>query len=293
MKVRYNFVDYIIIATLVLIGFICLIPILNAIAISMSDKTAAAMGEVLFIPKRFTTAAYDEIIKEGRFFHAFGISLQRVALGVTLNTGLAILMAYPLSKSPQQFRMRNVYMWILIFTMLFNGGLIPTFLLVKELGMINTIWSLVLPGAVSVYNVIILMNFNKGIPPSLEESALIDGANPLQILLHIYIPLAKASIATISLFSMVYHWNEFFMGKIYINTLDMQPLQTYIQGLSVAISTQQMASMTPEEIIRKLAVSNITFNSAKAIVSMIPVVIVYPFLQRFFVTGIVMGAVKE
>ena len=202
-------------------------------------------------------------------------------------------MAYPLSKSPRVFRMRNVYMWLMVFTMLFNGGLIPTFLLVKSLGLLNTVWSLVLPGAVSVYNVIILMNFNKGIPPSLEESALIDGANPLQILLWIYVPLAKASIATIALFTMVYHWNEYFMGKIYINTLDQQPLQTYIQGLSVSLTTQQMASLTPEEIIRKLAMSNVTFNSAKAIVSMIPVVAVYPFLQRFFVTGLVMGAVKE
>ncbi|MDR1599411.1 MAG: carbohydrate ABC transporter permease [Oscillospiraceae bacterium] len=285
--------DYIILAVLLLIGFICLVPILNAIAISLSDKTAAAMGEVVFLPKKFNTSAYEEIVKEGRFFHAFGVSIRRVLLGVSIGTALSVVMAYPLSKSPRVFRQRNAYMWLMVFTMLFNGGLIPTYLVVKNLGLINTIWSLVLPGAVSVYNTIILMNFNKGIPPSLEESALIDGANPLQILVRIYIPLAKASIATIALFTMVYHWNEFFMGKIYINTLDQQPLQTYIQGLSVTLTTQQMASMTPEEIIRKLAVSNVTFNSAKAIVSMIPVIIVYPFLQRFFVTGLVMGAVKE
>jgi putative aldouronate transport system permease protein len=285
--------DYVILAALLLIGFVCLVPILNAIAISLSDKTAAAMGEVVFLPKKFNTAAYDEIVKEGRFFRAFGVSIRRVLLGVSIGVGLSVMMAYPLSKSPRVFRMRNVYMWLMVFTMLFNGGLIPTYLVVKNLGLINTIWSLVLPGAVSVYNTIILMNFNKGIPASLEESALIDGANPLQILGAIYIPLAKASIATIALFTMVHHWNEFFLGKIYINTLDQQPLQTYIQGLSVTLTTQQMANMTPEEIIRKLAVSNVTFNSAKAIVSMVPVIIVYPFLQRFFVTGLVMGAVKE
>ena len=290
---RNNAVDYIIIILLGIMALSCLVPILNTFAMSLSDKTSAAKGDVLFWPKNFNMTGYQEILKDQQFFRSFGISVLRVILGVTLNSGLAILMAFPLSKEPSRFKLRNVYMWILVFTMLFNGGLIPTYLLVKNLGLVDTIWALVLPGAVPVYNVIILMNFNKGIPHSLEEAAIVDGANPLQILFKIYVPLAKASIATISLFSMVGHWNEFFNGRIYINTVKNLPLQTYIQNLSMAIRTEDYTSLTPEEIIRKQEVSSLTFNCAKAIISMIPIVAVYPFLQKYFVTGIVMGAVKE
>ena len=292
LRHRNNAVDYIIILILALMAASCLIPILNTFAMSLSDKTSAANGDVLFWPKNFNTTAYSEIIKDDQFFRSFGTSILRVLLGVCLNSGLAIIMAYPLSKSTHEFRLRNVYMWLLVFTMLFNGGLIPTYLLVKNLGLVDTIWALVLPGAVPVFNVIILMNFNKGIPSSLEEAAVVDGANPLQILWTIYIPLAKASIATISLFSMVGHWNEFFAGRIYINTVSKVPLQTYIQNLSMQLSSEQMNNMDPEEIMRRLAVSSLTFNCSKAIVSMIPIVAVYPFLQKYFVTGIVMGAVK-
>lgn len=293
MRRRLNIADIIIYIILAIIGFTCLAPLLNAIAISFSDKTYAAMGDVTFWPVGYNTVAYQEILKGGQFFQSFRVSIIRVILGVTVNISLAILMAYPLSKSPMVFRGRNVAMWIMVFTMLFNAGLIPNYLLIKEIGLMDSIWALILPGAVPVYNVIILMNFIKSLPASLEESALIDGANPLQILLQIIIPLSKASIATITLFSLVGHWNEYFQGKIYINSPEKQPLQTYIQSLSITLTTDQMANMTAEEKMARMNVSSVTFNSAKAIVSMIPVVAIYPFIQKFFVTGIVMGAVKE
>ena len=291
MKKRLNAADVAIYGLLGIIAFTCLAPILNAFAISLSDKTYAAMGDVKFWPVKFNTVAYQEILKEGHFFRAFRVSVLRVIVGVSINTALSILMAYPLSKSQSAFRGRNIFMWIMVFTMLFNGGLIPNYLLIKNLNLMDTIWSLVLPGAVPVFNVIILMNFIKGLPGSLEESALIDGANPWQILTRLIVPLSKASIATITLFALVYHWNEYFLGKIYINTAEKQPLQTYIQSLSITLTTDQMANMTAEEKMQRMNVSSITFNSAKAIVSMIPVVAIYPFIQKFFVTGIVMGAV--
>lgn len=293
MKQRYNFVDVIITIVLLIMTISCLVPILNTLAMSFSDKTSAALGEVMFLPVNFTTAAYVEIVKEGRFFTAFGVSVVRVILGTAINLVLSIFIAYPLSKDPREFRFRNVYMWIFVFTMMFNGGLVPTFLVIKDLGLIDTIWALVLPGAVNVFNTILLMNFYKGIPKALEEAARVDGAGPWRILLQIIIPLAKPSIATITLFCIVAHWNSFFDGKIYINSPEKLPLQTYIQSLTVQISSQAMANMTPDEILRKLQVSNITFNSAKAFVSMIPILLIYPFLQKYFVTGIVMGAVKE
>lgn len=293
MKHRYNFVDVIIIAILMIMTISCLIPILNTLAMSFSDKTSAALGEVMFLPVNFTISPYIEIVKEGRFFRAFGVSVVRVILGTAINLLFSIFIAYPLSKDPKEFPFRNIYMWIFVFTMMFNGGLVPTFLVIKDLGLIDTIWALVLPGAVNVFNTILLMNFYKGIPKALEEAARVDGAGPWRILIQIIIPLAKPAIATVTLFCIVNHWNSFFDGKIYINSPEKIPLQTYIQSLTVQISPQAMANMTPDEIVRKLEVSNITFNSAKAFVSMIPILLIYPFLQKYFVTGIVMGAVKE
>ena len=294
MKRKYNVVDVIIITFLMILTLTCLIPILNTLAMSFSDKTSAALGQVTFYPVNFTTAAYVEMFQDNRFFTAFGVSVLRVLLGTTINLVLSIMMAYPLSKKTSEFRFRNVYMWILVFTMMFNGGLVPTFLVVNQMHLIDTIWALVLPCAVNVFNTIILMNFYKeGIPNALEEAARVDGAGPWTILLRVIIPLAKPSIATIALFSVVFHWNSFFDGKIYINSPLNQPLQTYIQSLTVQVSPQTLANMTPDEIIRKMEVSSITFNSAKSFVSIIPILAIYPFQQKYFVTGIVMGAVKE
>jgi putative aldouronate transport system permease protein len=293
MVKRFNAVDVVIIIIISILTISCLVPILNTIAISLSDKTSATLGRVYFTPVGFNTQAYKEILRDQRFFDAFGVSVLRVALGGSLNVFLSIMLAYPLSKSAREFPMRTAYCWFFVFTMLFNGGLVPNFLLIKSLGQMDTIWALVLPGAVNVFNTLILMNFYKGIPKSLEEAAYVDGAKPFYILFRIFVPLAKASIATIALFSCVNHWNAFFDGKIYINTPARQPLQTYMQSLTFQLSMTAIQNLTPEEIAKKLEMSNITFNASKAIVSMIPIVAIYPFLQNYFVTGVVMGAVKE
>ncbi len=270
-----------------------MVPIINTIAISLSDKTSAALGKVFFWPINFNSTAYTEIVNDRRFFDAFGVSVLRVVLGTSINVILSILIAYPLSKSAREFPMRTTYCWFFVFTMLFNGGLVPNFLLVRNVGIMDTIWALVLPGAVNVFNTLILMNFYKGIPKSLEEAAYVDGAKPFYILFRIFVPLAKASIATITLFAAVNHWNSFFDGKIYINTPANQPLQTYMQSLTFQLSLTQLQNMTPDQITKKLEMSNLTFNASKAIVSMIPIIAIYPFLQKYFVTGVVMGAIKE
>lgn len=276
-----------------LITLLCLLPIINTIAISFSDKTSAATGKVYLLPKNVSLIAYEEILKDNRFVLSFIVSLKRLVLGTLLGTLISIMMAYPLSKNKSIFPMRNVYVWFMVFTMLFSGGMIPSYLVIKKLGLLDTLWVLVLPGSVSVYNTIILMNFYKGLPDALAESAMIDGARPYTILIKIFVPLAKPSIATIALFTAVGHWNAFFDGKIYINTPTKVPLQTYIQTLSADVPNEMLANMDPEEAARMLQMSSITFNAAKAIVAMIPIVAVYPFIQKFFVTGIVMGSVKE
>ena len=293
MKKRMTAIDYVIFFILVIASFSCLIPMLNAIAISFSDKTSAALGKVYFWPVNFNISSYKNILEENQFFRSFVVSVYRVFLGGAINLALCIIMAYPLSKSRHFFRARDIYIWIVVFTMLFNGGLVPTYLVIKNIGLIDTIWSLVLPGAVPVFSVILLMNFFKGIPHALEEAAVIDGANPLYVLFRIFIPLSKAAIATVTLFSVVGHWNAFFDGKIYINTPAKMPLQSYIQSLTVQVDFARLSTMTKEQVLEQLERSNLTFNSAKVVVSMIPILLIYPFLQRYFVTGIVMGAVKE
>lgn len=293
VKKKIKFSDVAINLILGFCGLVCLIPILNTVAISFSDRTSAALGLVRLWPVNFTLASYQNMLEETQFWTSFLVSVKRVVIGVSLNMLLSILMAYPLSKSESVFYKKKYYMWIVVFTMMFNGGLVPTFMVVNKLHMMDTFWALVLPGAVPVFNVIILMNFFKAIPQSLEESAYVDGAGAWTILFKIYLPLSKASLATIGLFAVVTHWNSYFDGKIYINSLTKLPLQTYIQSLATSINTDMMASMTPEEIQEMLEVSSLTFNSAKVVVSMIPILLIYPFLQKYFVTGMVVGAVKE
>lgn len=289
---RISMFDAVVWLILIISAASCLFPILNTVAISFSDKTSALTGKVGLIPKNFTLAAYEALIQETQFFRSFLNSVVRVILGTAINMFLSIMMAYPLSKDKTAFPSRNIYMWIVVFTMLFSGGLIPTFLLINQLKLMDTIWALVLPGAVPVFSVIILMNFFKGIPKGLEEAAAMDGASPWYIMWRIFVPLAKPAIATIALFAIVNHWNAFFDGKIYINSPEKLPLQTYIQSLT-ADTSRRYANMTYDQILRQQQLSTLTFNSAKIVVSMIPILAIYPFLQKYFVTGIVMGAVKE
>lgn len=281
--------DILIYLTVIFMTMCCLFPLLNMVAISFSDKAAASANMVGLVPVDFTTAAYKTLLGESQFWVSFWISIKRVFLGTIINMILTILLAYPLSKSKREFKGHDVYMYIVIFAMLFSGGMIPIYLTIKSYGLLNSIWALILPGAVPVFNVILLMNFFKGVPKSLEEAAAIDGASKLTILLKIYLPISMPALATIILFCIVNHWNDFFSGLVYMNKTSMYPLQTYIQQLSV-----DMSQITdPEQLKRFAQVSNKTLDAAKIVVSTIPLLIIYPFLQKYFVSGIVIGAVKE
>ena len=281
--------DILIYLTVIFMTMCCLFPLLNMVAISFSDKAAASANMVGLVPVDFTTSAYKTLLGESQFWVSFWISIKRVFLGTIINMILTILLAYPLSKSKREFKGHDVYMYIVIFAMLFSGGMIPIYLTIKSYGLLNSIWALILPGAVPVFNVILSMNFFKGVPKSLEEAAAIDGASKLTILLKIYLPISMPALATIILFCIVNHWNDFFSGLVYMNKTSMYPLQTYIQQLSV-----DMSQITdPEQLKRFAQVSNKTLDAAKIVVSTIPLLIIYPFLQKYFVSGIVIGAVKE
>ena len=280
-----------IVLILTALTLMCLLPILHTVAISFSDQAKAAAGEVMFWPVGFSLNSYAKLLQEGSFLTAFWISLQRVFLAIAISVSITILSAYALSKSPRVFRGRNVYLWVLVFTMLFNAGTIPWYMAIRTAGLLDTIWALVLPCAVSAYNIILMMNFFKGIPSALEEAALVDGAGPWRTLFQIYIPLSKPSIATITLFTVVYHWNNFYDGLVLMSKPNHYPLQTYIYQLTVTVDVRTITNIdTLKELLK---VSGLTLNASKLVVSMVPILLVYPFLQRYFVTGLTLGSVKE
>jgi multiple sugar transport system permease protein/putative aldouronate transport system permease protein len=284
--------DIVLIVILVGIAISCILPLWYTLALSFSSKSAASAGEVTFWPVGFNINSYKQLLGDAQFFHSFWISIKRVVLGAALNFIIVPLMAYPLSKTVKDFKLRNILMWLLIFTMLFNGGLIPLYLTIKEYDLLNSIWSLVLVGGAQtiVFNIILAINFFRNLPKELEEAALVDGAGPWYILYKLYIPLSVPVLATVSLFSIVYHWNEFLYGLIFMTREEFYPLQTYIQQLTVVLDP---ASMTEDQYKRMSELSNRTLNAAKIFIAMLPVLVVYPFLQRFFIHGITLGSVKE
>lgn len=285
--------NIIIYGIVLLLGLACFLPLWNIVCISLSSSAAVSANKVGFLPVDFTAIAYKKIIEDTQFWRSFGLSVMRVVIAWAINTALVLLMAYPLTKKKSEFKARNIYMSLLIFAMLFSGGMIPSYMLVKELGLLNTIWALILPGALPIFNVIMVMNFFNGIPKSLEEAAIIDGAGPMTVLIRVMIPCAKPCIATISLFSIVGSWNDFFSGLIYIQKTDKYPIMTYIQSLNVDIQEMLKSGATSSTLTTISELSNKNLNAAKIVVAVIPLLLIYPFLQKFLITGIVMGSVKE
>lgn len=279
----------------VILGFVCLtcvLPFVNLLAVSFSGSTAVSAGKVGFIPVDFTLASYKYLLEDGRFFRSMFVSFERVILGTALNLILSVLTAYPLSRPKGVLFGRGFYVVFFVITMLIGGGMIPSYLLVSSLGLRDTIWSLILPGALPVSNMIILMNFIRGLPIELDEAASIDGANPMQILVKIILPLLKPSLATIGLFCMVGHWNDWFSGMIYMNDPNKYPLQTYMQSLLKNFETLLISDST-HDIRSLLSMMNArTGRAAQMFLGALPIMIVYPFLQKYFTKGLTLGSVK-
>lgn len=286
---RFGFGDVVIYCILILTGAICLLPVWNVVMVSLSQSAAANAGQVSFWPVRATLSSYENLMADSAFFRAFGVSVLRVILGTSMSMLLMFIMSYPLSKETEEFPMRNAYMWFILVTMLFNGGLIPTYLVVTKVGLRDSIWALTVPGAVSTYNTILMINYFRNLPKELSESASMDGASPMITLFRIYLPVSVPVIATLTLFCALWHWNDYFTGMIYIDNIRNYPLMTYIKSLELDV---RMDSLTPEELIRRAEVGQRTFNAAKIVIAMIPVLCVYPFVQKYFVKGIMLGSVK-
>jgi putative aldouronate transport system permease protein len=263
----------------------------NLLAISFSASTPVAAGKVLFWPVDFTTSSYELIFSSRRFLAAFAISVERVLLGVSINLVMCVLTAYPLSRPSAKMTGRNLYMGFFIVTMIIGGGLIPSYLVVVRMGLLNTIWALIVPGALPVGNMIIMMNFIRQLPMDLEEAAMIDGAGPISTLIRVMLPLLKPALATIGLFCVVGHWNDWFSGLIYMRDLNNYPLQTYLQTL--LRSFEDILRMSGNDYIKLISMINVrTGRAAQLFLGALPIMLIYPFLQKYFVKGLVIGSIK-
>ena len=273
---------------LLLFGLLCLLPMVHMIAVSLSNRAASMGGFVTLWPVGFTGRNYQEILSAGPVYQAFLVSIQRTVFGTLINMALTVLAAYPLSKTPKELRGRNWFMWIMLIALLFNGGLIPWFLVIRNLGLLNSLWALILPGALPIWNVILLMNFFRELPKELEEAAIIDGASYWDTLWYIFLPLSIPALATLTLFAAVGHWNAWFDGMILITKNAQYPIMTFLRTVVIDMNLQ-ILSVNNQDIYN---LSDRSIRAANIVVATLPILIVYPFLQRYFIHGIRLGAVK-
>jgi putative aldouronate transport system permease protein len=276
---------------LTILGLITLLPMVNMLAISFSEAHMVSRNPMMLFPKAFTLEAYKYIFSTPVLIKSFGITVYITLVGTALNLFFTILGAYGLSKV--RIPGYRFLMWLVIIPMLFGAGLIPIYLLYRDLGLLNSLWVLMIPGLVSPFNLILMRNFFWSIPEELEESTKIDGANDFQILGYIVLPLSKAVIATIGLFYGVAHWNDFFTGLFFINDNSKWPLQVVLRSIIISQNMQNMGSAGAQlQDVTKIVVNPVNIKAATIIFSIVPILMAYPFLQKYFVKGIMLGSVK-
>ncbi len=276
-------------AFLISLALLCVLPFIHILAISFSSGPAATAGKVTLWPVEFNTNSYIYAFSKPEFIRAFFNSVKRVLLGVTVNMALLSITAYPLSKPVGTFFGRTFFSWFFVVTMLVSGGLIPTYLVVNWTGIRDTIWSLILPTAVNAFHLTILLNFYRQIPRELEESAFLDGAGQWTILFRLYIPLSIPALATLTIFNTVAHWNEWFHGIIYLDSMKKYPLQSYLRNVIIDVSFDTI-DVNMMDILAE--VTSRTFRAAQVVIATVPIICIYPFLQRYFVKGMTLGSLK-
>ncbi len=276
---------------LTFLALICVLPLIHVLAVSFSDKSAVSAGFVTFWPVKFTLESYKYILKTPAFLRSVGVTLERVVIGLPLSLLLTMMTAYALSKDSKDFRGRTFYAWFFIVTTMFGGGLIPFYMTIKFTGIMDTIWALVLPTAVQVFNVVLMLNFFRGLPKEIEESAFVDGAGYWTALWRIVVPISTPSIATVALFTFVSQWNAWFDGLLLMNSPNHYPLQSYLQAI-ISQSTVELNFLDAEDWKKLAVISDRTVKSSQIFLGALPILLIYPFLQRYFVKGIVLGSVK-
>jgi len=269
------------------ICFVTLYPFLYVLATSMSSNIAVMQNKVTFYPVELNFTAYKKILKDPYLVSSYYNTIKYTLIGTFINLLFTSTIAYPLSRKNLVFK--GFFNTMIIITMFFGGGLIPTFLLVNALGMYDTIWAIVIPGAISTYYLIVMRTFFQSIPVELEESAKIDGASEVRVYFQIILPLSKAALAAIGLFYAVGHWNSFFSALIYLKSKAKMPLQILLRNMLISSEMAQqnkIASRDEEVVVAE------TIKSAAIIVTVIPIICVYPFLQKYFVKGVMIGSIK-
>ena len=280
----FNVFNYLFLGVIMVIT---LYPLYYQFIVSISNGLDVMRGEVTFLPKNITLDTYQQFLK-GDLFMYMKNSVFYTVLGTFINLVMSSLCAYPLTR--KQFSGRKFFTFMVTFTMFFSGGMVPLYLVVKELEMLDTVWALVLPVAISTYNMIIIRTSFQAIPESLIESAQLDGANDVVILCRIVLPLSKAVLATMLLYYAVSHWNDYFNAMLYINSKELYPLQIMLRNMLIAGLFSEEAGVAGGSTT--FSVTDATLRAAAIIVTTLPILVVYPFVQRYFVKGVMIGSVK-
>ena len=281
--------DIIIYTVLFLLGIISLLPIWHTLNASLSNPGAVAQAVLLLWPQDFTLDSYIFIFKGDALLQSFGVTVFITVVGTALNLLVTAAAAYPLSR--KDLPGRQLLMIFILITFVFSAGIVPGFILVRSLGLINSVWAMIWPTLVDVFYLILLRNFFENLPDSVIESARIDGASELRVLFQIVIPMSLPAIATMGLFYAVLHWNEFFRGVFYIYDADKWPLQVLLRSVVIQANLNDIG-FSNQDMYGNAAVSQLTIRAATVIAAIIPMALLYPFIQRFFVKGIVLGAEK-
>ncbi|MEF3310156.1 carbohydrate ABC transporter permease [Paenibacillus sp. GYB004] len=275
---------------LVFVSLIVLYPLIYVLSASISNPAAVLNGDMWLVPREITFAGYGKVFENKELLNSYGNTIFYTVLGTTINLVMTVMAAYPMSK--RDLKGRNLLMAVMVFTMFFSGGLVPTYMLVKQLGMTNSFWALVIPSAVSVYNIIIMRTFfQSSIPGEIQEAAAIDGCSEMRILRSVVLPLSMPIIAVMILFYSVGHWNAYFNALIYLTAREDYPLQLILREILIQGQMEEMVNAGDSSHAKTL-LDQEAVKYAVVVVANLPILLLYPFLQKYFVKGVLIGAIK-
>lgn len=281
----FSFVNYSVVAFLT---FTCLYPFLNQFATAFSGEYAIQSGQVFLWPVDFQLDAFNHIVNDSVIFRSLLVTVFLSTVGTFLNMCLTVATAYPLSR--RDLKGRQIVITYILITMLFSGGMIPSFLLVKAVGLYNTIWAMIIPSLSNAFYVFIMMTFFRNLPEEIRESAIVDGCGNIRYILQFVLPLSKAALATVSLFYAVMHWNTYMAGIIYLDNQDLWPLQVKLRN--ILLLSQMDTSLETLQDEYGLNVIQESIKASTIVYSTLPILLVYPWLQKYFVKGVMIGSVK-
>lgn len=283
-------VEWMIYAALGLVSVVVLYPVFFVGIASISNPENVMRGEVWLWPKNLSLVGYERLFANSELMKGYGNTLLYTVAGTLLNLVMTIAAAYPLSRP--DFRGRTVFTILIVFTMFFSGGMIPTYLLIKDLGMLDTFWVMIIPSALSVWNMLIMKTFfQNSIPKEIQEAAFMDGCSNMKVLLRIVLPLSGPVLAVMVLFYAVGHWNSYFNALIYLSDRDKYPLQLFLREILVQGQMQEMVDISDDSLARSMMDAE-AIKYAAVIITNLPMLILYPFLQKYFIKGVMIGAVK-